>query len=365
MLLAMSTDLTQQQRIVALEMLDRGLDWLLALQEKDGGWHSTTYGALKQGAATTALVLYGLSHSPKRYTDRLEKPLREAFDFLKPGIEKTKTIACPDGTFDYPTYAAAHALAASQKARINGLPSLSQAEEAALAAYLIQAQLDERREFEPDSPHYGGWDLLGTQQVKGRTSETNVSLTFFALEALSKIETPEALECRKKALDWARRAQNLRSDGGFAFSGNKDSLANKAEWLDKEHQKPRSYGSPTCDGLRCLLLAGEKSESESVQAAAKWLNSHPHAKLVTGFETVREETGWPEGLRFYYYSGVADCLPHCNKEFQAAVTTDLIESLTKQQHKDGSWRNESSRMREDDPLIATTFAILSLCRLLI
>jgi hypothetical protein len=42
----------------------RGLDWLVAQQAADGGWHSTTYGQLKDGASVTALVLEAMSHAP-------------------------------------------------------------------------------------------------------------------------------------------------------------------------------------------------------------------------------------------------------------------------------------------------------------
>src|SRR5688572_3963079 len=31
--------------------LERGIDWLMSRQGDDGGWHSTTYGQLKDGAA--------------------------------------------------------------------------------------------------------------------------------------------------------------------------------------------------------------------------------------------------------------------------------------------------------------------------
>lgn len=360
----MPKELTAEQRKAAAEMLDRAVDWLLPMQAKDGGWHSETYGALKQGAATTALVLYGLAQLPARFAEKTNAAIGKAFTFLRLGMEKTKTISCPDGTFDYPTYAAAQVLTASQMLRKPGRTGLSDEEENTLANYLIAAQLDERREFKLDSPHYGGWDLLGTQLVKGLTTETNVSLALFALEALAEVKSPGASECRKKGLRWTLKAQNLPGDGGFAFSGNKDSLANKAEWADKDHQKPRSYGSATCDGLRCLLFAGEKLENEPVKAAMGWLERHPAAKLVTGFEELKVDTGWPEGLRFYYYAGVADCLKYASEGFVTKVREDLLDALTKQQLGDGKWQNESARMREDDPLIATSFAMLCLSRLL-
>jgi hypothetical protein len=40
----------------------------------------------------------------------------------------------------------------------------------------------------------------------------------------------------------------------------------------------------------------------------------------------------------------------------------LVKQLAKLQHKDGRWQNDSARMREDDPLIATCLAIVCLAR---
>jgi len=39
------------------QSLSQGLAWLFAQQAADGGWHSKTYGQLKDGAAVTALAL--------------------------------------------------------------------------------------------------------------------------------------------------------------------------------------------------------------------------------------------------------------------------------------------------------------------
>src|SRR5436190_22115582 len=41
----------------AEQSLTKGLAWLLAQQAADGGWHSKTYGQVKDGAAVTALAL--------------------------------------------------------------------------------------------------------------------------------------------------------------------------------------------------------------------------------------------------------------------------------------------------------------------
>ena len=42
------------------------------------------------------------------------------------------------------------------------------------------------------------------------------------------------------------------------------------------------------------------------------------------------------------------------------MLADVTEVLSKSQHKDGRFENKSSLMRENDPLIATSFAIIAL-----
>src|SRR5437879_689627 len=88
-----------------LAAIDRGLAWLVAAQEKDGGWHSETYGAMRGGAAITSLVLYAASHLPEKPQARSLPQLKRGYAFLLPGLAKQGCIACPDGSLDFPVYA--------------------------------------------------------------------------------------------------------------------------------------------------------------------------------------------------------------------------------------------------------------------
>ena len=38
----------------------------------------------------------------------------------------------------------------------------------------------------------------------------------------------------------------------------------------------------------------------------------------------------------------------------------MVKQLIKLQQKDGRWQNDSAKMREDDPLIATCLAVVGL-----
>jgi hypothetical protein len=336
--------------------IESGFAWLLAAQDKDGGWHSETYGAMRGGAAITSLVLYAASHLREDLRAKHRKQLERGYAFLTPGLKKQGTIACPDGSLDFPVYAAALVLTAARRMKLGA----TEGELNQLTTYLIESQLAEARKFKPGDKHFGGWDLMGNSPVLGLTSDTNVSLAVHALEALRGEKSPAGDRARSRALEWLAGCQNLPRDGGFAFSPDGASLNNKAEWTDKEQTKPRSYGTATCDGLRALTYAGVKWDDKRSTVAVTWLAKWHSLSKVPGFEKLPEENDWKHGLLYYYYSTFAKAVDH----FPARVNTEerraLGDKIVGLQQKDGSWQNDSSRMREDDPLIATSLALVAL-----
>jgi hypothetical protein len=202
--------------------LTRGVEWLLAQQAEGGGWHSKTYGQLKDGAGVTALTLDALSRVTGLLAEKSRAAMRRGFAFLAPGLAKRDTIASPDGSLDFPTYAAALWIAARNRSQVE-LPDLD-VMETKLAAYLVAAQVTQARGFAMDSPSYGGWDFLGPGDAQGITTGTNISVTCHVLEALCEARGDReqgtgdrgvhaAIE-RGKA--YALRCQ--QADGGFAFT---------------------------------------------------------------------------------------------------------------------------------------------------
>ena len=339
--------------------MDEGLAWLVAQQDDDGGWHSQTYGALKGGAATTALALYTIAHVDALSQERLAENCRRGYEFLRAGLARKGCVACPDGSLDYPTYASAMTLVAARKLQL----PMTDAERASLLQYLISAQLTEQNGFHPSSPHYGGWDLLGASGARGVTSGSNVSVTYHAVEALQGEEHPLGRTALDKAAAWCQRCQNWPDDGGFFFHPAPDALGNKAQWHRGDLTRPRSYGTATCDGLACLLASGRVPDDERITAALGWLTKQTTVDLVPGFEDCEPTLGWKEGLRFYYYQALARSLRRLPKKTARDRRGALIDVLVELQQTDGRWQNASARMREDDPLIATLLALLALARL--
>lgn len=337
--------------------LSRALAWLFAQQGADGGWHSKTYGQLKEGAAVTALALYAGSHCPEVLRGRFTDAIDRGFAFLDRGIARRGTIAAPDGTLDFPTYAAALWLSAARHL------SRHEASER-IIRYLIDAQANEARGFEAKSVSFGGWDFLGREDAQGITTGTNISVTRYVLEALAggddKVDEPRS-RAIERGREYILRCQ--QDDGGFGFTCEPASLNNKAAYSDPELTKPRSYGTATCDGVLGLLASGLTATDDSVARGIAWLIKRPGLEAVPGFEGLAPELGWDRGLRFYYYAARAAVLRHFPVSEREGRQHVLAEHLIKLQNQEGFWKNDSDRMRENDPLIATCLALVALSSL--
>jgi len=349
----------------ATDSLRRGVEYLMSRQADDGGWHSTTYGSMKQGAAVTSAAVYALSHLPTDEIQGRRHALLGALEFLQQGIAKQGYVANPDGSADFPTYATAMLLVAAKRLEL----PITNDEAARLTKFVADAQLTETRKFGKDSVHYGGWDLMGAQRIIGQTSGTNVSISRFATEALALSKSEESKAARQRVRRWSRGIQNLPGDGGFFFtpdvySENNKALFDEVERNDIQVRRPRAYGTCTCDGLLLLIAAGLNADDERIAAAVRWLVDNPSIDIVPGFQKDAQATNWQKGLRFYYYAALAKTLPHLPKKAASSRRAALIKVLVETQRADGSCRNSSARMREGDPLICTSFAITALGTLL-
>src|SRR5438067_11585780 len=161
--------------------LRRGMEWLIRQQATSGGWHSATYGQLKDGAAVTALAMDALAHLPPALKTKCQEAWSKASQFVSRGIAKRGTIASPNGTLDFPTYAAALWLKAERQWAAE---TIAEDQRRTIINYLLAAQVAEPRGFQHNSPSYGGWDFLGADDAHGITTGTNISVTAYVAEAL-------------------------------------------------------------------------------------------------------------------------------------------------------------------------------------
>jgi hypothetical protein len=144
-----------------------------------------------------------------------------------------------------------------------------------------------------------------------------------------------------KGLVYVSRSQNR--DGGVFFS-NVNPDINKAGELNGGFA---SYGTATADGLLTLRAAGVPEDDDRVINAIAWLKSAPLARSSAG---IRGHVSRSMGF------GIAVLLRFRDFESWHSV----YESQLPPQAQDGSFRNMNTMVKEDDPLIATTFAIHAL-----
>ena len=231
-----------------------------------------------------------------------------------------------------------------------------------LLEYLTRSQLDEGEGFEPDDADFGGWDLTGWMTGERPTTGTNISVTVYVVEALVPFKENQSVSTAlQKASRWTDRVQNSMGDGGFFFHPRRNHDGNKAGWSDGNlRTNTRSYGTATADGLRILVGLNKPSDAQQIVDCIEWFHKHPDVKTVPGFDHESGEASWALGLRYYYYQSISRSLNQLSNEHANKLAKAILKILASEQNENGSWTNPNARMREDDPLIATGFAVIAL-----
>jgi squalene-hopene/tetraprenyl-beta-curcumene cyclase len=254
---------------------------------------------------------------------------------------------------------------------------------AQLQRYLVEAQLDDADGVtEYDFYVFGGWNIFDVTRPATRASD--VSTTSYVLDALTAAGLePDGLTARQ-ALLFLERSQNLLPelpedspvspklyDGGFVTHPRESKAGSQA--FPDGTKVYRPYGSATSDGLRSLLRLGVPKDDPRVTAASGWLAKYFHLGKNPGFP--RREPGTPpgaaEGIYFYYLNSLTDALdllgpPPLVREDGRGIDwpTLVARRLVAIQQPDGAWRGEINVMNEDDPNLATSFALQALGRCL-
>ncbi len=148
-------------------------------------------------------------------------------------------------------------------------------------------------------------------------------------------------------LDWGDDESDPNfADGGFVYFPGRSNAGGLI-----------SYGSMTAAGLWGLLTAGETTDDPASWAALSWLGENFDVSENPGlFATA-----------YYYYTWTlaralrtagAPALESPSGEL-LAWAVELADEMLDRQSPDGSWLNEgSSAYWEDDPVVATSFALL-------
>ena len=326
--------------------------YLWAQQAEDGGFHSTTYGLLRSGQSLTPFVLVALLGVPDSESSRPRGAVERALNFIKANTNGEGALGLMDDTAaDYPNYATALAVCAMVKARSPGYEKVIER----MIAQLRAQQFSEANGWTSQHAPYGGWGMGGPVRRPPEAGHVDLSMTRHVLEALQLSGVPASDQVMTRALTYLERSRN--PDGGFYFSPVNPEINKAGESADDTRQagslsdnggRFASYGTATADGVLALRAAGVPEEDPRISKAIIWLKDHHEPDRAPGLDG-RTGQPWASGLRFYYAHAISRVLPKLPVELPP-------------QSGDGSFRNSVNLVKEDDPLIATAFALFVMAR---
>jgi squalene-hopene/tetraprenyl-beta-curcumene cyclase len=332
-------------------VLNKAVAYLRTRQNDDGSF-SPRLG----GPGISALVAAGLIRNGVSPSDPL---VARTLGYLEKKVHKDGGIY-DQGLANYTTSVA---LLAFQEANVNGKYDTVIKE---AAKFLKTLQFDEST-IEEHDPKFGG---VG---YDGKDKRPDLSNTQYFLEALLAAGVPKTDPAVQRALKFVNRCQNLPgefNDQPFAKKATPDDaggLTYNPLVNDKNPSRTpagglRSSGVMTYAGLKSFLHAGVSKDDPRVKAAVGWIRRH---------YTLDENPGQGQAGLYYYYHTFGKAMTALGEEMftdaagnKHAWRRDLFMALKKRQKPDGSWSNPDRAFFENNPDLATAYAVLTLsyCR---
>ena len=378
LLLILACQPTKPSTTPALAALQKACDYLWNKQQADGGWHSETHGIMQGGEALSPFLLLALLEVPdtlyRTPTDKVDR----ALNFIRQHVNDDGVLGLSDPDIvDYPNYATAYALRVLAKIQDPKDSLLIQK----MKTYLLKQQFVEARGIMPNHLAYGAWGFGEPILADGQTGHIDLSHTRRILQALRASGIVDSLPYTKSQHflrlvqkhpsesrpqpNTTERSITIPYDGGFyasavTLSTNKADL--QTDTIDNAAYF-RSYATATCDGLLGLLAAGYTPTDEPVQAALQWLLKYDNLDYPEGIPEDNPDQ-WHLVMILYHLAVRSEtyvAMKHYGK-WQEYITAFFVE----RQAADGSFSNPyGAPNKEDDPLLATTFMVSSLCNALI
>ena len=331
------------KRVIA--SIDKGLEWLKGQQGEDGLFEISP-GEGHPGITALAITAF-LRHPQKKYLDEKHPFIQKAIDRLVAMQQDNGAIYDADKQPALPNYTTSIAVMA--------LSSTENPKKYETVIKKAQGFLKSLQIQDEESVYYGGIGY-GSRETVNDLSNLN-----FAIQALKESGSDDD-EVWNKAIKFLERTQNRSesndqkwagNDGGFIYSPDGESKAGK-----DEAGSPRSYASMTYAGLLSFIYANVDKNDDRVKSAVQWIAKH---------FTVEENYGVGAQGLYYNYHTMAKALRLYGKDTlidTKGVSHDwyqeLADKLIEVQKPDGSWMNENSRWMEALPVLATSYAILSL-----
>lgn len=357
---------------LANQLMQKACNYIFSKQSPDGAWKSEHYGLLKSGQSLTPFILHTLSGSTLQKSQTYQEMVDQAMNYLRRYNEKGVHGKCDPDFLDYPNYSTSYALRCFLKfGQEKDHEKIKK-----MINYLQDQQFSEKYGFDLNSPPYGGWGF-GINQKPTLGSFVDLAHTRRVLQSLSDANSITT-DIQKRSKSFLHRLQKrqftpvdslpwrkgLGYDGGF-FSSPTIAYANKGRTLvdqDSGEKYFRSYATATCDGLLSMIALGYDLNSTEIKDAKKWLLQNQDWELPSGVP-LDDPSPWAESMRFYNLMALAEV--HASLQILGNWKKNIVHFLAKRQTTDGSFINLDGRlMKEDDPLISTTYAIVALNQVL-
>ncbi|HSU69196.1 MAG TPA: hypothetical protein VLJ39_20090 [Tepidisphaeraceae bacterium] len=350
--------------------------FLVAQQTPGGAWKSGVYGPFKDGPSLSPQVLASLCAIPGAEKNDAEA-IRRGREYLRTLVHSQRKT---EASRPFSIYTAALCLRLTAAAG----PGEKLADDREFwLRFIRNEQLNAASLWAPSDPSFGGWSYAIGPPLKPGPGHTgnglafgNISATAYALAAL-RVARFEDQATFSAASAFVERCQNYSDDsanadpafddGGFFFTPDSPAW-NKAGPAGADRTgrtRFHSYGAATADGLKALRDAGLPPDHPRAVAARHWLESHFDPASNPGtFEPDRKVL--QNATFFYYAASVSRALSQSgDAEWKTPTGTrkwaeELASELMRRQRGDGSWANEFTDSKEDDPLIATPHAISAL-----
>ena len=352
------------------DILQKARKFLLSKQLADGSWRSETYGLLKSGQSLTPFVLFALSKTLSGTEDKEFRWVQKSMNFLRLNNKEGVHGRSDPDFLDYPNYATSYALQCFLKF---GVPQDNPTKQK-MIQYLLKQQFSEKTGFSKSDSSYGGWGF-GINTKPTLSSFVDLAHTRRVLEALQKANSLTQ-ECRIRSRYFLARLQKIKIeenssslgkwsrsngyDGGF-FSSPTIPYANKGRTaVVSKSGKPffRSYSTATSDGILALLALDTSTDNRFLKDASEWLKNNEDWESPTGIP-LNDPAPWRESMTIYNIMVQSEAFSALNLE--GKWRHHLIQALRDRQVKDGSFANMNGKlMKEDDPLISTSYALIAL-----
>lgn len=350
----------------ALAAIAKGAAWLEARQAEDGTWSNPSFPAL------TALPAWALSASGT------------GTGSIARAVEFVRSCAQPDGGI-YVQVPGRRGGALGTYNTAICMTALHYADNAGSTRVIQKA-----REYVASTQLVGDDGAGGgaTSNAGGFGYERNAPGGYADLNnsawAIAAMRTTQDVEESRPAgeahadIDWdaalafvdkmqvkkGEKGIDPNDEGGFLYkreSGERRPPSTSSTSSTSSKRPPlRSYGSITYSGIESMIFAQVSRDDPRVVSAIDYARRH---------WTLDENPGMGQQGLYYYYTIMARALSLLDIDVLPAVEEgvagvewrdDLIAKIVSLQKEDGSWANSNNRFWENDPVLCTSYAMLTL-----